>query len=67
MLIKMPHLKIGDLIAKLPIIQGGFAFAGANAYLVKPITTVKELIAELVQDYSDSCQRSRFRLFGVSR
>ncbi|MDZ4182420.1 MAG: hypothetical protein U1B83_06050, partial [Candidatus Cloacimonadaceae bacterium] len=31
----------------------GFAFAGANAYLVKNITTVKELIRELVQEYQD--------------
>nr|MDK2851412.1 nitronate monooxygenase [Candidatus Cloacimonadota bacterium] len=31
----------------------GFAFAGANAYLVKKITTVKELFADLIQEYSD--------------
>jgi nitronate monooxygenase len=29
----------------------GFAFAGANAYLVKNITTVKELIRNLLQEY----------------
>lgn len=33
----------------------GFAFAGANAYLVKQITTVKALIAELIRDYSAAC------------
>ncbi|MDP2172537.1 MAG: nitronate monooxygenase [Candidatus Cloacimonadaceae bacterium] len=31
----------------------GFAFAGANAYLVKNITTVKELIRDLLQEYQD--------------
>lgn len=31
----------------------GFAFAGANAYLVKNITTVKQLIKELTQEYQD--------------
>jgi nitronate monooxygenase len=31
----------------------GFAFAGANAYLVKQITTVKELIAELIREYNE--------------
>jgi len=33
----------------------GFAFAGANAYLVKQITTVREMIAELLKEYSDFC------------
>ncbi len=31
----------------------GFAFAGANAYLVKNITTVKQLIKDLTQEYQD--------------
>lgn len=31
----------------------GFAFAGANAYLVKNITTVKQLFNELKQEYKD--------------
>jgi len=31
----------------------GFAFAGANAYLVKNITTVKQLINDLKQEYQD--------------
>jgi hypothetical protein len=35
--------------------RDGFAFAGANAYLVKQITTVKALIAELIRDYSAAC------------
>lgn len=44
----------------------GFAFAGANAYLVKNITTVKELIRDLVQEYQDYCQellnKGKFKL-----
>ncbi len=35
------------------IMANGFAFAGANAYLVNKITTVKELFADLIREYSD--------------
>jgi NAD(P)H-dependent flavin oxidoreductase YrpB (nitropropane dioxygenase family) len=38
-------------------LNDGFAFAGANAYLVKQISTVKELFKELIQEYNDSCNR----------
>lgn len=33
-------------------LENGFAFAGANAYRTKEITTVKKLIAELVTEYN---------------
>jgi len=33
-------------------LENGFAFAGANAYRIKEITTVKKLIAELVTEYN---------------
>ena len=39
--------------ARNGVMADGFAFAGANAYLVKHITTVKELIRDLVQEYID--------------
>jgi nitronate monooxygenase len=32
-------------------LENGFAFAGANAYRIKEITTVKKLIAELIEEY----------------
>ncbi|MBW6514758.1 MAG: nitronate monooxygenase [Candidatus Syntrophosphaera sp.] len=41
--------------ARNGLFEEGFAFAGANAYLVKNITTVKELIRSLVQEYQDYC------------
>jgi NAD(P)H-dependent flavin oxidoreductase YrpB (nitropropane dioxygenase family) len=35
------------------VFEDGFAFAGANAFLVKNITSVKELIRNLVQEYTE--------------
>jgi len=35
-------------------LRSGFAFAGANAYRVKTIVTVKELVAALLSEYRDS-------------
>jgi len=35
------------------LMSDGFAFAGANACLVKKITTVKELFADLIREYSE--------------
>ncbi|MCK4753491.1 MAG: nitronate monooxygenase, partial [Planctomycetes bacterium] len=37
--------------AKKGDMENGFAFAGANAYLVDKITSVKELIETLVEEY----------------
>ncbi|MDD5605660.1 MAG: nitronate monooxygenase [Dehalococcoidales bacterium] len=37
--------------AKKGLLDKGFAFAGANAYLNKQIVTVKELFASLVEEY----------------
>jgi len=37
--------------AKKGILEKGFAFAGANAYRVNAITSVRELIASLVMEY----------------
>lgn len=41
--------------ARNGFMNDGFAFAGANAYMVKQITTVKALIAELIEEYSAYC------------
>lgn len=41
--------------ARNGIFEEGFAFAGANAYLVKNISTVKELFRSLIQEYQDYC------------
>jgi nitronate monooxygenase len=35
-------------------LKEGFAFAGANAFMVKQITTVKELIHNLLQEYNQA-------------
>jgi len=40
----LTHAQKGEL-------KDGFAFAGANAYRIKEIITVKKLIAELIEDY----------------
>jgi hypothetical protein len=37
--------------AKKGDLENGFAFAGANAYLVDKIISVKELIEMLVEEY----------------
>ena len=41
----------------------GFAFAGANAYLIKNITTVKQLFHDLIAEYTEYCQRSKSESF----
>ncbi len=42
--------------AKLGDLQNGFAFAGANAYLVDRIVSVKELISSLVDEFARACR-----------
>jgi nitronate monooxygenase len=42
--------------AKLGDLRNGFAFAGANAYLVDKITSVKELIESLIQEFEAVCR-----------
>jgi nitronate monooxygenase len=42
--------------AKLGDLQNGFAFAGANAYLVDRIVSVKELISSLVEEFAKACR-----------
>jgi nitronate monooxygenase len=37
--------------------EGGFAFAGANAYRVHEIISVKELVAALVSEYEEAVRR----------
>lgn len=39
--------------ARNGVMADGFAFAGANAYLVEKITTVKELIADLIREFAE--------------
>jgi nitronate monooxygenase len=40
--------------ARKGLLNNGFAFAGANAYRINKITTVKALIDSLVNEYADS-------------
>ncbi|KQC15092.1 MAG: 2-nitropropane dioxygenase [Desulfuromonas sp. SDB] len=46
---------IGEALknAKLGLLEKGFAFAGANAFRIEKIQSVKELFAELVREYSE--------------
>jgi len=44
--------------AKNGMLNDGFAFAGANAYRIHSITTVKELMKELVEDYRSTSSNS---------
>ncbi len=44
----LTNAKIGDL-------RNGFTFAGANAYRVNKIVSVKELLAELKMEYEKKC------------
>lgn len=46
----LTNAKKGDL-------ERGFAFAGANAYRVDKIVSVKELIASLLEEYSNAAKR----------
>lgn len=43
--------------AKLGDLKHGFAFAGANAYLVDKITSVKELVASLKEEFETVCNQ----------
>ena len=42
--------------AKLGDLRNGFAFAGANAYLVERITSVRELVASLIEEFETACR-----------
>ncbi|MBU2462628.1 MAG: nitronate monooxygenase family protein [Candidatus Edwardsbacteria bacterium] len=42
--------------AQKGLLDEGFAFAGANAYLAKEIISVKELMDALVEEYRQACQ-----------
>jgi len=42
--------------AKMGDLSNGFAFAGANAYLVEKITSVKELMATLADEFEVACR-----------
>lgn len=44
--------------AKEGNLKDGFCFAGSNAYLVKEIVTVEQLINTLVREYREASQRS---------
>jgi nitronate monooxygenase len=44
--------------AKLGDLRNGFAFAGANAYLVDKITSVKELITSLIEEFEMACRET---------
>ena len=41
--------------AKRGNLKEGFIFAGANAYLVDKIVSVKELIKTIMQEYNAAC------------
>ncbi len=43
--------------AKEGKLDDGFTFAGANAYRVNKIVSVKELIEELKEEYAESCEK----------
>jgi nitronate monooxygenase len=49
-------IAIALLNARIGAFAEGFAFSGANAHLVKNITTVKELIQSLIREYQDYCE-----------
>jgi NAD(P)H-dependent flavin oxidoreductase YrpB (nitropropane dioxygenase family) len=42
--------------AKLGNLSEGFAFAGANAYLVDRITSVRELMSSLEEEFDEACR-----------
>ncbi len=42
---KLPELKIGDLIAKIPIIQGGMSIRVSTSALAIPANSISALIA----------------------
>ncbi|MBD3278565.1 MAG: nitronate monooxygenase [Candidatus Aegiribacteria sp.] len=48
--------------AKLGDLKNGFAFAGANAYLVDKITSVAELVASLIEEFETVCRKSSGKL-----
>lgn len=43
--------------ARNGVMTEGFAFAGANAYLVEKIISVKELVADLIREFTDYQQQ----------
>ena len=43
--------------AKLGNLEQGFAFAGANAYRVERIVSVKELIETLIEEYKEAAKK----------
>jgi nitronate monooxygenase len=45
--------------AKIGRLEDGFTFAGANAYRINKIVSVKELISELKTEYEESCEESK--------
>ena len=42
--------------AKKGLLEKGFAFAGANAFRVQAILSVKELLGSLVEEYTRACR-----------
>jgi nitronate monooxygenase len=53
------------LNAKRGNLKHGFAFAGKNAYRVKEIVSVKELISSLVSEYNEAVSRSSIENLGL--
>lgn len=52
--------------AKVGNLSGGFAFAGANVYRIKKITTVKKLMNSLVREYQKAAKASKKFKFVVA-
>jgi NAD(P)H-dependent flavin oxidoreductase YrpB (nitropropane dioxygenase family) len=50
-------IAIALINAQKGLLQKGFAFAGANVYRVKKIVSVKELIQELILEYTNYCKQ----------
>jgi len=48
--------------AKLGDLRNGFAFAGANAYLVDRIISVKELVSTLIDEFDAACRTAKGKL-----
>lgn len=54
---KSPYCIAKALVnAKRGVLKHGFAFAGSNAYLVDKITSVKELVTSLVDEFEQFCR-----------
>jgi nitronate monooxygenase len=55
---KSPYcISLALINAKRGKLKGGFPFAGANAYRVKEIVTVKELMTAIREEYRDASQK----------